>query len=198
MKESTDLNIDESFVLFMAAFPYAKEAGPVMRVRYNGLFDFDTLYAAIVDWGKNYGYRVHEKSYKHKVPSPKGAEQQIAFEMDKTVDNFVRYMLKVNIHTWDMMEVNVDVAGRKKQLTNARIEVQIQYVLFMDWQKKFSSDSSLVQLFSKMYFRLMKGTLEAVHFDGLHYRVVNFQAMIKKYFDLQAKANPYKTYLGEN
>ena len=182
----------------MGDFAYSKESGPTMRVRYNGLFDFDTLYAAIVDWGKNYGYKVLEKSYKHKVPSPKGAEQQIAFVMDKDVTDFVRYIVNVNIHTWDMMEVNVDIAGKKKQLTNARIEVAISYTVMMDWQKKFSSKSKLVQLFSGWYFQIMKPTLEAVYFDGIHYRVVNFQAMIKKYFDLQAKANPYQGYLGES
>ena len=182
----------------MADFPYSNVPGPTMRVRYNGLFDFDTLYAAIVDWGKNYGYKVYESSYKHKVPSPKGAEQQIEFEMVKTVNEFVIYKVKLKIHTWDTTQVSVDIGGRKKQLTNARVEVKINYSIHMDWQKKFSGGSTLTQLYSKMYFKIMAPTLEGVHFDGLHYRIVNFQAMIKKYFDLQTKSHPYQNYLDEN
>ena len=67
----------------MGKFKYSSQNGPTMRVRYNGLFDFDTLYASIIDWGKNYGYKVHEKVYKHKIPSPLGAEQEIKIDFSK-------------------------------------------------------------------------------------------------------------------
>ncbi len=185
----------------MAKFAYSDAHGKVMRVRYNGLFDFDTLYAAMVDWGKNYGYKVHEKYYKHKIPSPKGAEQNIGIDFTKTVNDFVKYLISIEIHTWDMTEVNVDIGGRKKQLTNSRIEVKLSYVVDMDWQRKFSTDknpSKFVELLSSWYAKIMGPTLESTYLDGLHYRVINLQSMIKKYFDIQAKAHPYKGYLGEN
>ena len=183
-------------------FEYSNlNTGKAMRVRYNGLFDFDTLYAAIIDWGKNYGYKIHEKYYKHKVPSPKGAEQIIGIDFTKKVNDFVKYTVIIEIHTWDMTEVNVDVAGRKKQLSNARIEIKLDHVVDMDWQRKFSTKKNpgkLVGLLASWYVKIMGPTLEMMYVDGLHYRVVNLQAMIKKYFDLQAKAHPYKDYLGES
>ncbi len=182
----------------MGKFGYHTIPRPTMRVRYNGLFDFDTLYAAIIDWGKNYGYKLWEKGYKHKVPSPKGAEQTISIDFTKSVNEFVKFQINVVIHTWDMTEVNVDVGGRKKQLTNSRIEIKINPVVYMDWQNKFKSKSKFVNQLSEWYLKIMAPTLEVTYVDGLHYRAVNFQAMIKKYFDLQAKAHPYVGYLGEN
>ncbi|MAG60709.1 hypothetical protein CL619_02875 [archaeon] len=183
-------------------FAYSNtNTGKVMRVRYNGLFDFDTLYAAVIDWGKNYGYKVYENYYKHKVPSPKGAEQQLGINLSKSVNDFVKYNIVISIRTWDMMEVNVDVAGRIKHLTNARVEVKIEHIVDMDWQRKFSirkNKSKLIGLLSTWYAKMMGPTLEVMYVDGLHYRVINLQSMVKKYFDLQAKAHPYKEYLGES
>ena len=57
----------------------------LVELRFNGLFDLDGLYAAVVDWSKNYGYRWHEYTYKHKVPSPKGAEQELMWLITKNV-----------------------------------------------------------------------------------------------------------------
>ena len=45
-------------------------------LRYSGIFDFDGLYAAVIDWAKNYNFMWHEVDYKHKVPNPLGAEQE--------------------------------------------------------------------------------------------------------------------------
>lgn len=186
----------------MGDFAYSNtDTGKVMRVRYNGLFDFDTLYAAIVDWGKNYGYKVLESGYKHKVPSPKGAEQDITLQFTKKVNDFVKYNIGVNIHTWDMTEVTVDIGGRKKQLTNSRIQVKLNYIVDMDWQRKFSSKKhpgKLVEWMSSWYAKIMGPTLDVMYIDGLHYRVINLQTTIKKYFDIQAKAHPYKNYLNES
>ena len=36
---------------------------PRITLRYNGLFDFDAMYAMIIDWAKNYGYMWHENSH---------------------------------------------------------------------------------------------------------------------------------------
>lgn len=184
----------------MGSFPYSSiNTGRDMRIRYNGLYDFDTILAAIIDWGKNYGYKVNEKAYNHKVPSPKGAEQKLEIIFTKNVDDFVRYTINVNIHTWDMLEVNVEVAGRKKQLTNSRIEIKLSYTINMDWQRKFSTkNSKLIDWMSWAYVKIMGSYLESTHVDGLHYRTMNLQNMIKRYFDMQAKAHPYKGYLGEN
>jgi hypothetical protein len=182
----------------MANFPYSNQSGPSMRVRYNGLFDFDTLYAALIDWGKNYGYKVHEKQYKHKIPSPKGAEQEIKIDFLKNVTDFVKYTILIHIHVWDMTEVKVDVDGRKKQLTNARIEVKIDYIVDVDWQRKFKGDGWLIKKMSTWYAQIMGPNIESTYFDGLHYRVINLQSMVKKYFDMQSKAHPYEGYLGEN
>src|SRR3989344_8705210 len=94
---------------------------PPITLRYNGLFDFDGLYAAIIDWAKNYGYRWHDKAYKHKVPSPRGAEHEIEWEITKEVTEYISYTISFTVHIWDLREVEVLVDGKKKNLSNARV-----------------------------------------------------------------------------
>jgi len=169
----------------------------VITLRYEGLFDLDGLYAAIVDWCKNYGYRWHEKSYKHKVPSPKGAEQEFIWTMDKDVTDFVSYNVTIDAHIWDMLEVQVDVGGKQKILSNARIEITIKGTVNFDWQKKFKG-SEVKEFAYNLYTNVMRRELEVTYIDQLWYRMYNLQAIMKKYFDMQSKHHAYKGYLGDN
>lgn len=177
------------------------EKAPIKRitVRYEGLFDFDGLYAAVVDWSKMYGYRWHEKQYKHKVPKPTGAEQEMAWVIEKNVTEYIKYTIQFEVHTWDQTEVEVEVSGKKKKLTNARIYIIINGNLTYDWQNRFAKGGWLGKKMGRWYFKLVGQSLVmGVHWDTLYYRVWNLHSIIKKFFDMQTKKYQYKGYLGEN
>ncbi|MBT4935275.1 hypothetical protein HOL21_04860 [Candidatus Woesearchaeota archaeon] len=167
----------------------------LITLRYTGLFDFDGLYAAIIDWAKNYGYMWHEKDYKHKVPSPSGAEQEWMWEMTKNVTDYIGHKIIFTVHSWDITEIQVDVEGKKKDLTNARLYIKIQPTLIYDWQKRFKG-----RFGSKLggwYQKVWRKDYESTYGDQLYYRVWDLHAIIKKYFDMQTKKYAYKGYLGE-
>ena len=168
-----------------------------ITIRYSGLFDFDGFYAAVIDWCKMYGYKWDEETYKHKVPSPKGAEQEWKWVCEKEVTEYLKYKITFKPHLWDMTEIEVEKDGKKKTLTNGRIEVPIQAVMIMDWQKKFVG-SRFKEWMGKMYLKMYRRELENIWHDNLYYRLWNLQAIIKKYFDMQTKWHAYKKYLGEH
>jgi hypothetical protein len=171
---------------------------PKYEVRYSGLFDFDGLYAAVIDWGKNYGYMWHEIYYKHKVPRPTGAEQQFRWDLTRKVTNYLSHKIVFIVHIWDMLEVEVDVNGIKKPLTSGRIFIKIQGTLITDWQNKFEG-SKFKQKLGHFYRHFVYGKeVEAIYGDQLHYRVIDMQTILKKYFDVQTKKHVYKHYLGEH
>ena len=169
---------------------------PPIRVRYNGLFDFDGLYAAMTDWAKNYGYLWEEESYKHKVPSPKGAEQEWLWFAEKNVTDYIHYKLMILGHIWDMTEVEKE--GKRKKLTNGRFEIIIIGTLTTDWQKKWGQNK-FSRFLGRMYEKyVMVKEIETIYGDQLWYRMWNLQAVLKKFFDMQTKWHEYKRYLGEN
>ena len=169
---------------------------PPITLRYNGLFDFDGLYAAVIDWAKNYGYRWHEKAYKHKVPSPKGAEHEIEWEITKEVTEYISYTISFAVHIWDLREVEVTIDGKKKNLSNARLYIVMNGKITPDWQKRFNG-GRFIQWMGEKYLKWI-GDVDAIYADQLYYRMWNLHALIKKYFDLQTKKFAYKGYLGEN
>ena len=104
---------------------FYRDADKRITLRYSGLFDFDGMYAAIVDWAKNYGYMYHEADFKHKVPSPSGAEQEFKWILTKKVTEYLKYEIWITVHMWDLLEVEVEENGKKKPLSNARLYLWI-------------------------------------------------------------------------
>lgn len=168
-----------------------------IQLRYHGLFDFDGFYSAVIDWAKNYGYLWHEKSYKHKVPSPRGAEQEWDWQMSTNVNEYVRFVIEIEIHSWDLLEVEVEVEGKKKILNNGRMLIKIEGAVELDWQKKFTG-SKFRQKLGEWYIKYYFNRELIQYWDPLYYRVWNLHAIMKKYFDMQTKKNAYKNYIGEH
>ena len=169
---------------------------PLRMIRYTGLFDFNGFYAAMIDWAKNYGYMWHEIDYKHKVPSPKGAEQEWKWEMYKEVNELVHFTILIIAKVQDLTEVSVEIDGKKKDLSSGRMHLQMSGTVKFDYQKKFSGSRFaewLGKIYEKMHAREM-----ANYGDMLHYRMYNLHAIMKKFFDMQTAKHPYKGYLGES
>ena len=168
---------------------------PRITLRYNGLFDLDGLYAAVIDWSKNYGYRWHEVDYKHKVPG-KGAEQEMKWLVNKNINEYVEFEILFTIHMWDLVEVEVE--GIQKNLSNARFYIHMDGKVKFDRQEIMKGSKRFTKFLGKWYNeRLMKRDLE-VYLDMLYYRMWNVHAILKKYFDMQTKKYAYKGYLGES
>ena len=170
---------------------------PRATIRYDGLFDFDGLYAAIIDWAKNYGYKWHEVDYKHKVPSPAGAEQEWKWRLMKDVNEYINFDIFFTVHSYDLQEVVIEVDGKTKTLTKGRIYIWIDGKCFWDWQKKFQKGGKLAQWLGIFYAKTRFAEIEA-YWDMLYYRIWGLQAIMKKYFEMQTQKHPYKGYLRED
>lgn len=166
-------------------------------IRYSGLYDFDTLYAAVVNWAKNYGYMWNEKTYKHKIPGPLGAEQELDWDLTKNVTSFFRYTIAIRIHTYEMKEVIVNIGGKEKSLTSGRIYFVLDGTIHWDWQGYFSGTPFREKLGDWLTTLLIKD-ISSIHWDVLTYRVLNLHNVIKKNLDMQTKKYEYKTYLKES
>jgi hypothetical protein len=171
---------------------------PAPIVRYKGLFDFDEVYASMAEWFKRYRFWFHEELYKHKVPSPLGAEQEINWYGTVNVTDYIQYRIDVIFHMWDLTEVEVVRNGKKKTLTNARVEATISGTMIVDWQGNLDKNRftrGLRTLYNKYIWRRK---LESIYGDTLVYRVFDLHAYLKKLLDMQTTAHEYEGYLGEN
>ncbi|MFC1801637.1 hypothetical protein ACFLZB_04190 [Nanoarchaeota archaeon] len=171
---------------------------PCGMIQYTGLFDFDTLYLAVVDWAKAHRYKLDEDTYKHKVPSPKGAEQEMWLRLEKEISEIYMFKISIDFHLWDMTEVEVIKDGRKKTLTNARLQVKISGNLVVDWQNRFEKNKFTLALRNFLETYVWKRKITSVWGDTLYYRMWNLHSMIKKQLDMQSAWHEYAGYLKEN
>lgn len=180
------------------AYPTYLEHPSKIMIRYKGLFDFDGLYNLMVRWLKEHGYWFHEKSYKHKVPTPYGAEQEIDWSAEKKVTEYYRFFITVSIHIWDMTEVEVEKAGEKKKLTNARIEMVMRCAVEVDYDKKFAK-SRFWRFISDWYHKyVLRREIEDKWLDTVYHRMYNLQNVAKEFLDMEAKGQEFAGYMGDN
>lgn len=167
-------------------------------IRYKGLFDFDGLYNMMVQYLKARRYWIQEAKYKHKVPSPSGAEQEIRWTGNAKVNDYIMYDVIIDLHLWDMTEVEVIKEGVKKTLTNARIELIFQGFITIDYEKRFDV-SPFWQGIKDWYNKyITKEDIESIYGDTLHYKMQHFVDNVKQFLDMQAKGYEYAGYIGDN
>ena len=169
---------------------------PPIYIRYSGLFDFDAVYSTMIEWCKNEGYLWQEDVYKHKVPTPAGAEQEWIWSAENNLTSYFQYKIQILGHSWDLREVEVVKNGKKKTLISGRIELKFVGTMVLDWQKKMDKNN-FTKFLGKMYYRINRREIEGNYGDGLWYHLFNLHAAVKKAFDMQTKAHEYKRYLGE-
>lgn len=171
-----------------------------LTLRYVGVFDFDGLYATAVDWAKTNGYLWHEKAHKHKKKG-KGAEQELEWVMIKKVSEYIKFTVDIEVHLWDLHEVEVEINGEKKPLSSAKIQVVLNGEVEYDWQSWGSkSGQKLSKKFTGWLSMIYPKITEEhwVYTDQLYYRMLNLQGQMKKFFDMQGKKNVYKQKLEED
>ena len=167
-------------------------------IRYKGLFDFDGLYNVVARWMKARRYWFHEEVYKHKVPSPMGAEQEMTFTGNKKINDYIMYSMKISFHLWEMNEVEVVKDGVKKTLTNARMEIIMGSTVNVDYEKRMEKGKLWTALSDVYYKYFLKEDIESIHHDTIYYRMFKLHNIVKEFLDMGAKGNMYESYLGDN
>jgi len=166
-------------------------------IRYKGVLDLDGLYRIIVQWLKARRFWFHESTYKHKVPSPFGAEEEITFRAERKCNNYYKDDIVVYFHIWDQQDVEVIKEGKKQKLIKAKVEIRIQGTLGLDYQGRFEKTAFAQKLRNFMHKYIIKETIENIWADELYYRTLKLQALIKDYIDMQTKSHEYAGYLGD-
>jgi len=177
------------------AYPTTLKTNP-LTLRYQGIFDLDALYSMVMMWYWQREYKFDESAYKHKVPFPTGAEQEVSFLGEKNVTDYYKYTIKVEFHTWDQRDIEVNIEGVKKNLTTARIEIKIAGIL--ELEKNITKKDKVSKFFGNLYRKyIVRKEIEALWYDTLYYETYKLHYEIKKLLDMQTKYNEYRGYLGE-
>ncbi|HLC65579.1 MAG TPA: hypothetical protein VJI46_05665 [Candidatus Nanoarchaeia archaeon] len=114
---------------------------PKAYIRYKGVWNMQELYEAMNNWFRDRKYKVYEKSFKHKAPSPFGIERQYEWEAFQPFEDYMRSFVRVYMHTYDAQDIEVDVGGKKKVFTKGRIWIEIKLEVEFDYEKRWNESS---------------------------------------------------------
>jgi len=108
---------------------------PPLKIRYKGVWDMQDLYEGTVSWLRERKWKFHEKVYKHKHPSPFGAERQYVWMAEQNVDEWVRIQIDMYMHTYDAHDIEmIDKKGNKRIFTKGKIWVTLKISDHWDYE----------------------------------------------------------------
>jgi len=168
--------------------------GVPLLLKYDGLFDLDNLYRLIQEWIVNQEFYFEEKTVKHKVPSPAGAEKDYDFHGWRNINEYAKFYIRVYIKIYNLKYIEVIKEGKKKKLTKAQLKIYIKGELELDYKNRFEKNKFLIALkkfYNKYILKEGEGIIGGVWWDQLYYHIYKLHAVIKEYLDMESKGNAY-------
>ncbi|MEM4336652.1 MAG: hypothetical protein QXG86_01480 [Candidatus Woesearchaeota archaeon] len=159
------------------------------EIRFSGIFDYENFYLTVYNWLKDHYYNVNEV-YKHKMTSS-GAEVELSFKGERKESEFVKYIIEVETHFWDLIDTDVVIDGKKKKLNKARCTIIIRWKVILDYQSQFDKSEFLIRLFNMLRFSVLKMKILAVWAGKLIGESYRLQTKIKEELGMYTAYNAY-------
>lgn len=107
------------------------------RIKFEGVFDWEGLYSAIVGWFFQKKFDYYEDR-NVKKPGPYGYEKEFVCVGERDESGYVRHVIKVALHGYHMEDIEVAEKGGKKKMTRTgMMTIYISPMLELDWQHKW-------------------------------------------------------------
>ncbi len=162
---------------------------PNAYIKYAGIFDLDNLIRTIYDWLVHQDYEVHEKEQKHKVPTPRGAEDEIHLWGWRKINGYVKYFITIDIRIFDLNHVDVVKEGVKKKMQQGRMEMMFSGYFHLDYNDWFEKNK-FTKILQEFYHKFL--ILQFIHNiweDELYYREYKLHRVIKEQLGMETPTN---------
>jgi len=163
------------------------------EIRYSGVFDFDGLYKLIHGWLNDHcspNGEVIETPYKHKMTG-RGAEVELTISGERNQTEFVKYKFSVDIHIWNMTDVEVVKDGKKQKLNKGRFILSVTATCVFDWQKQFEGKPFYIRLFNLLRNTILKTYISFMYLGDAYYEAYKLHTEIKKFLGMETAYSAY-------
>ena len=171
-----------------------------LHLRYKGILDIAEMQKIMVQWLKARRYWFQESTYKHQPGNEFGREEELHWVAERNVDSYVKYIIFIYTHIWDLEQVEVIQDGVKKNVSKARVEIWFQGKVIFDYQDHWGKTKFHVALrnFYNKYILAPEGIMANLYWDELYYRVYKLRDLVKDYLNLKTKGFEYRRYVADN
>lgn len=161
----------------------------MIRLRYRGIFELEGLLKKIRGWLEDDGFEFQETAYKFKTPSPAGSELELDCGGKKKISEYTEYKISFYFHIWDMKKMEIIKDGKKKNVVQARMLIEMSGTAVIDYQKRFGG-SKFLQGLGDWFTKFIVGKeIDNIIEDKLYYIMYKLHRVVKEYLDMETKTN---------
>ncbi len=153
------------------------------EIRYSGEFDYEKVYLIIHNWFKKMQYEVVE-TYKHKMTGT-GTEVELGIKANRKTSEFMRYDLEVELKTWNLVEVEAVIGGKKQKINKGRLLITISFNVVLDYSSKFDKSEWNRRLFNLIRFTLWRKKIIILWTGNLVAEAYGLHTQIKKALNME-------------
>ncbi len=164
---------------------------PVPRiVKFKGLFDFNKLYNFVQKWMRDRQYEFHEKKYKQK-PLIYFPEHEITWWAEKKLTAYIMYRIDVYIHLYEAERKEVEVEGKKKEMMEARMIIEINGTVVTDFSGEFERSGFSKKIEQFLNRRILHQEILLKYLDPFDYELYALENDIKKVLGMEVSETAY-------
>lgn len=155
------------------------------KVETSGLFDFAGFYSYAYGWFKYEEYVVVEDEYTEKVTGNE-RDMVIKWKARKKVSDYFAIEIAIKYEVRNLVEVEVEIDGKKKKMNKGRMTAEIKGTLVKDWESGWDS-SSWYKFLREVYDKyIIPNRIENME-ERVFKEVWDFKDAIKSYLQLSAE-----------
>ncbi|MEK6887117.1 MAG: hypothetical protein AABW88_04775 [Nanoarchaeota archaeon] len=163
--------------------------GNSTRIKFEGVFDWDELYSTITGWVFSKKFDYYERNNVRKRETY-GYKRELKAEIEREESGYVKHMLKIEIISYHMEDIEVVENGEKKKRTRTgMMTIEISPSIELDWQDKWNKKfKKKARDFMHKY--IMQGYVQE-QLDKIYYEMYKLQTKIKEELKMEAKYSAY-------
>ncbi len=159
---------------------------PVALVlKYKGVFDYNKLSTFLIRWLQDRKFEINEGKHKHKMSCPHGFEIEREIIGERKIDDYYMHKVKIGMHLWDAFEVDAVKNGRKVKLWDARMELQLGFIIELDYAGKWEGKPFIEKLRNFYNEYVIKKEIIIKHSDPMYYQCLSLHTKIKELLKME-------------
>ncbi len=160
-----------------------------VKIRYEGIYDWNDLYAYINKWFREKKFDYYEVK-NVKKPGTYGYEREYEAHAEREESGYVRHDIDIKMHMYHCEDVEVIVNGHKKQKNRAGLMmIEIMPSVTFDWQKKW--EKGFKKKARKFFHDYLVRGYAMEQLDKIYYEMYKLHTGIKEHLDLESKYSAY-------
>lgn len=152
-----------------------------INIKFTGIFDMNKLLRTISSWYSREYYNFAEKKHKYKVD-----KREIELHGDRKINEYVRLNIDVSLFAFDLKDVEVMKEGKKLKMQQARLMVEINGIVELDWQQKRFAGSKFLQNLQDWYHKnIIRQTITEEWEDSLYFKMQQLARLINAELEME-------------